>query len=290
MGLIGAVLQPLYLGRALRADGARSPSCSGRCAGWRRSRRYRATTSGGPNFAYELCARADRRGRAAPGSTCRLGKWRSTAPSRCGRRRLKRFAAAFAGCGFRRRAFYPVLRPGGGDAVRSRLRPAGGGVGAAGGGGGRRRAGARRGPGGWGRGADGGAGGLRRGLGRAAAGGRRSRDRRAAVRRGGWGRSGWRGRASRPATGAGRRRRLRPSERGWPAMARARIVPAHRRPRLRARRRAVRHGAAQGPDDPARPQPLSAGPGADRRGQPSGAAAGRRARPSRSTTAGPSAW
>ncbi|HKV11511.1 MAG TPA: amino acid adenylation domain-containing protein, partial [Thermoanaerobaculia bacterium] len=105
MGLIGNVLQPLHAG--------------GRCVlmspvaflqkplRWLSAiSRYRATTSGGPNFAYELCLRKI-------GSEERAGldlsSWRvaynGAEPVRA--ETLERFAAAFAPCGFRRAAFYP---------------------------------------------------------------------------------------------------------------------------------------------------------------------------------------
>jgi amino acid adenylation domain-containing protein len=105
MGLIGNVLQPLYVG--------------GRCilmspvAFLQRPRRwleaisrYRATTSGGPDFAYELCVQRigeeERR-------ELDLASWRvaydGAEPVRAAT--LERFAAAFAPVGFRRQAFYP---------------------------------------------------------------------------------------------------------------------------------------------------------------------------------------
>jgi len=105
MGLIGNLLQPLYAG--------------GHCvlmspvAFLRRPRRwlaaitrYRATTSGGPSFAYELCAErigvGEREG-------LDLGSWRvafnGAEPVRAGT--MARFAAAFAPYGFRRDAFQP---------------------------------------------------------------------------------------------------------------------------------------------------------------------------------------
>jgi amino acid adenylation domain-containing protein len=105
MGLIGNVLQPLY--------------CGGRCVlmspsaflqrplRWLEAiSRHRATTSGGPNFAYELCAR-----RGAPESAdgLDLSSWTlafsGAEPVRADT--LERFAAAFAPFGFRREAFYP---------------------------------------------------------------------------------------------------------------------------------------------------------------------------------------
>ncbi|HYG63041.1 MAG TPA: AMP-binding protein, partial [Thermoanaerobaculia bacterium] len=105
MGLIGNVLQPLW--------------CGGRCvlmspvAFLQRPRRwleaigrYRATTSGGPNFAYQLCAQkigpAEREG-------LDLSSWQvafnGAEPVRA--EALERFAAAFGPQGFRREAFYP---------------------------------------------------------------------------------------------------------------------------------------------------------------------------------------
>jgi len=105
MGLIGNVLQPLYLGARCVLM---SPA-----AFLQRPRRwleaidhYRATTSGGPNFAYELCVRriseADRAG-------LDLGTWsvafNGAEPVRSSS--LDGFARAFAANGFRREAFYP---------------------------------------------------------------------------------------------------------------------------------------------------------------------------------------
>lgn len=68
--------------------------------------RYRATTSGGPNFAYELCARKVTPQQCA---TLDLSSWKvafnGSEPIRCAT--LENFATAFEGCGFRREAFYP---------------------------------------------------------------------------------------------------------------------------------------------------------------------------------------
>ncbi|MEP7013271.1 MAG: AMP-binding protein, partial [Acidobacteriota bacterium] len=105
MGLIGNVLQPLWSG--------------GRCVlmspvaflqkplRWLAAiSRYRATTSGGPNFAYDLCAR-----KIAPDDRAGLdlSSWRvaynGAEPVRPAT--LDRFAAAFAGSGFSPAAFYP---------------------------------------------------------------------------------------------------------------------------------------------------------------------------------------
>ncbi|HSK77422.1 MAG TPA: AMP-binding protein, partial [Thermoanaerobaculia bacterium] len=105
MGLIGNVLQPLHAG--------------GRCVlmspvaflqkplRWLEAiSRYRATTSGGPNFAYELCLRKIGSEEKAG---LDLSSWRvaynGAEPVRA--ETLERFAEAFAPCGFRRAAFFP---------------------------------------------------------------------------------------------------------------------------------------------------------------------------------------
>jgi len=105
MGLIGTVLQPLYTGAVcyLMTPGAFLQ----RPARWLEAiSRYRATTSGGPNFAYELCVRkvgeAEREG-------LDLSSWRvafnGAEPVRAAT--LRRFAEAFAPCGFRASTFRP---------------------------------------------------------------------------------------------------------------------------------------------------------------------------------------
>ncbi|HEY0734645.1 MAG TPA: amino acid adenylation domain-containing protein, partial [Herpetosiphonaceae bacterium] len=105
MGLIGNVLQPLYLGArcVLMSPIAflQSP------IRWLQAiSRYRATTSGGPNFAYDLCVRKITPEQRA---TLDLSSWtvafNGAEPVRA--ETLDRFAAAFAECGFRREAFYP---------------------------------------------------------------------------------------------------------------------------------------------------------------------------------------
>jgi amino acid adenylation domain-containing protein len=105
MGLIGTVLQPLYAGASCFLQ---SPvSFLQNPSRWLRAiSRYRATTSGGPNFAYELCAR--RIGDEAL-AELDLGCWRTAfcgaEPVRAAT--LDRFASRFAARGFRREAFYP---------------------------------------------------------------------------------------------------------------------------------------------------------------------------------------
>ena len=105
MGLIGSVLQPLFSGaRCLLM----SPTAFlQRPARWLQAiSRYGATTSGGPNFAYDLCARkvsAEERLRLD------LSSWsiafNGAEPVRAGT--IERFAATFADCGFKRQSFYP---------------------------------------------------------------------------------------------------------------------------------------------------------------------------------------
>ncbi|HEU4561526.1 MAG TPA: condensation domain-containing protein, partial [Longimicrobium sp.] len=105
MGLIGNVLHPLYLG----GTSVMMPPAAflQRPLRWLRAvSRYQAETSGGPNFAYDLCAE---RVTEAEKEALDLGAWRvafcGAEPVRAPT--LARFAAAFAGCGFRRAAFYP---------------------------------------------------------------------------------------------------------------------------------------------------------------------------------------
>ncbi len=104
MGLIGNVLQPLYLGAhcILQAPVTflQSPFT------WLEAiSHYAGTTSGGPNFAYDLCARkvSDEQR-----ETLDLSSWTvafsGSEPVR--KETLDRFAAAFAPCGFRKEAFY----------------------------------------------------------------------------------------------------------------------------------------------------------------------------------------
>jgi acyl-CoA synthetase (AMP-forming)/AMP-acid ligase II len=105
MGLIGGILQPLYGGFPVTlmpaADFVRRP------LSWLEEiSRTGATTSGGPNFAYELCVR-----RTTPEERSRLdlSRWRvafnGAEPVRAGT--MDGFARAFRAAGFRRKAFSP---------------------------------------------------------------------------------------------------------------------------------------------------------------------------------------
>lgn len=105
MGLVGNILQPLYVG-ALSVfmsplDFLKQPF---RWL-WAISH-YKARTSGGPNFAYELCVRHTSPEQRA---MLDLSRWElafnGAEPVR--NETLERFASTFAECGFRREALYP---------------------------------------------------------------------------------------------------------------------------------------------------------------------------------------
>ena len=105
MGLIGGVLQPLYVGA--RCILMSPTAFLQQPARWLRAiGRYRATTSGGPNFAYDLCVRNVREEDRAD---LDLSSWRvafnGSEPVRSAT--LQRFADAFHGCGFQPRSFLP---------------------------------------------------------------------------------------------------------------------------------------------------------------------------------------
>ena len=105
MGLIGGVLQPLYVGASCVLM---SPvSFLQRPRRWLEViSEYRATTSGGPNFAYDLCVRK------ISNADCNgldLSSWKvafnGAEPVRS--ETMERFAEKFDRCGFQRSAFYP---------------------------------------------------------------------------------------------------------------------------------------------------------------------------------------
>ena len=105
MGLIGNVLQPLYLGA--RCVLMSPLSFLQQPVRWLEAiSRHRATTSGGPNFAYELCLRRigpeQRAGLDLSSWTVAFNGAEPVRPET-----LERFASAFAPCGFRAAAFYP---------------------------------------------------------------------------------------------------------------------------------------------------------------------------------------
>ncbi|MBL0694527.1 non-ribosomal peptide synthetase, partial [Comamonas sp. JC664] len=105
MGLIGGILQPLFTGFPVTLM---SPMAFlQRPLRWLEAvSKYRATVSGGPNFAFELCAR-----RAMPEEAQALDL-RAWDVAFCGAEPIRaatldRFAEVFAPSGFRREAFYP---------------------------------------------------------------------------------------------------------------------------------------------------------------------------------------
>src|SRR5678815_2982661 len=105
MGLIGNVIQPLFVGAPCILM---SPMAFlQRPFRWLQAiSRYRATTSGGPNFAYDLCVRKITPEQRA---VLDLSSWsvafNGAEPIRYDT--LERFAATFAPCGFRRAAWFP---------------------------------------------------------------------------------------------------------------------------------------------------------------------------------------
>lgn len=105
MGLIGNVLQPLYLGRPCVLM---SPiHFMQKPFRWLSAiSRYRATTSGAPNFAYDLCVRQiSLEERDQLDLSCWSVAFNGAEPIHAGT--LDRFSETFGPCGFRREAFYP---------------------------------------------------------------------------------------------------------------------------------------------------------------------------------------
>lgn len=105
MGLIGGILQPFYSGFPVTLM---SPVVFlQRPFRWLQAvSRFKATTSGGPNFAYELCVR-----KITPEqrSTLDLSSWdlAFNGAEPINYETLVRFAEYFKPCGFRMEAFYP---------------------------------------------------------------------------------------------------------------------------------------------------------------------------------------
>lgn len=105
MGLIGGIIQTVYRGGMLVLM---SPvAFLQKPLNWLRAiSRYRAETSGGPNFGYDLCVQ-----RITPEERAGLdlSNWSlaATGSEPVNPRTLEQFTAAFASVGFRREAFYP---------------------------------------------------------------------------------------------------------------------------------------------------------------------------------------
>ncbi|NEO61193.1 MAG: fatty acyl-AMP ligase [Moorea sp. SIO4G2] len=105
MGLIGGILQPLYGGFPATLMSPlmflQSP------IRWLKAiSHYRATSSGGPNFAYDLC---DRKIKPEQLTNLDLSSWdiAFNGAEPINSAILERFATKFESCGFRREAFYP---------------------------------------------------------------------------------------------------------------------------------------------------------------------------------------
>jgi len=105
MGLIGGILQPLYMGRP---NTLMSPThFLQKPVRWLQAiSQSGSTISGGPNFAYDLCAE---KVTAEQKRTLDLSRWtlafNGAEPVRA--ETIDRFSKAFAECGFQRDAFYP---------------------------------------------------------------------------------------------------------------------------------------------------------------------------------------
>ncbi|GBC61781.1 non-ribosomal peptide synthetase [Desulfonema ishimotonii] len=105
MGLIGGILQPLHAGFPMTIM---SPvAFLQNPFRWLEAvSRFRATVSGGPNFAFDLCARkvTDEQRKQLDLSAWRVA-FNGAEPIRP--ETMERFSAAFSDCGFRPEAFYP---------------------------------------------------------------------------------------------------------------------------------------------------------------------------------------
>mgnify|MGYP001791806601 CR=1 FL=1 len=105
MGLIGGVLQPIYGGFPVTL----MPPVAflQKPIRWLQTiSRYKATTSGGPNFAYDLCVNKIKPEQL---EGLDLSSWEVafTGAEPIRPETLERFARNFADCGFRKEAFYP---------------------------------------------------------------------------------------------------------------------------------------------------------------------------------------
>ncbi len=105
MGLIGGVLQPLYVGAPMIL--MPPVAFMQKPLRWLQAiSRFKATNSGGPNFAYDLCLRKITPEQLA---SLDLSSWEvaftGAEPVRA--ETLEQFAVTFESCGFRREAFHP---------------------------------------------------------------------------------------------------------------------------------------------------------------------------------------
>ncbi|MDR3109286.1 MAG: aminotransferase class I/II-fold pyridoxal phosphate-dependent enzyme [Planctomycetaceae bacterium] len=107
MGLIGGILQPLFVGRP---NVLMSPlAFLLKPFHWLAAiTRYRGTTSGGPNFAYDLCVRQIKDEQL---SELDLSSWKVAfnGAEPVSAETMKAFAKKFEPCGFRYESFYPCF-------------------------------------------------------------------------------------------------------------------------------------------------------------------------------------
>lgn len=105
MGLIGGILEPIYGGFPVTLM---SPfSFLQKPRRWLEAiSKYKATTSGGPNFAYDLCVDKITNEQKA---NLDLSNWEVAfnGAEKVRAKTLEKFANAFANCGFKASAFYP---------------------------------------------------------------------------------------------------------------------------------------------------------------------------------------
>ncbi|MDJ0682775.1 MAG: fatty acyl-AMP ligase, partial [Xenococcaceae cyanobacterium MO_167.B52] len=105
MGLIGCIIQPMYVGLSMYM----MPPVSflQRPYRWLQAiSKYRATTSGAPNFAYDLCvSQISEAQRETLDLSCWELAFSGAEPVRADT--IKQFSEYFGTCGFRRKVFYP---------------------------------------------------------------------------------------------------------------------------------------------------------------------------------------
>src|ERR1041384_5651789 len=105
MGLVGGVLEPLLAG--LTSVLMSPATFLQQPIAWLAAiSKYRATISGGPNFAYDMCVRKITEAQRA---TLDLSSWSLAfvGAEPIEPQTLERFAKVFAPCGFKAAAFYP---------------------------------------------------------------------------------------------------------------------------------------------------------------------------------------
>ena len=105
MGLIGCIIQPIYVG--LSSYIMPPVSFLQRPYRWLQAiSKYRANTSGGPNFAYDLCvSQITEAQRDSLDLSCWELAFSGAEPVRANT--IKQFSEYFASCGFRKQVFYP---------------------------------------------------------------------------------------------------------------------------------------------------------------------------------------